>query len=143
MLGVFQLISPDHSPLVEQHMQSTQNTGCPAAAFCQLLWTRWVQKAGRTMSKPLMAWYRKLEETPMWVAQVPAFFRMLGGLLGLTKSGSMRLRSASRPLESVVPAMPAPMPITLKMAPCAASTAVNRQHLHAAEHGANGCHDET
>ena len=53
----------------------------------------------------------------MWVAQVPAFFRMSGGLLGLSKLGSIRLRSASRPFDRVVPVKPAPKPITPKMAP--------------------------
>ena len=54
----------------------------------------------------------------MWVAQVPAFSKMLGGLFWLSKVGSRRCLMASSPFERDVPTIPAAKPTMAKTMPC-------------------------
>ena len=89
---------------------------------CPSLQVSWGHMEGAdrlpTMSIPFRSWYLRLDETPMWVAQVPAFSRMLGGLFWLSKLGSRRCLMASSPFERDVPTIPAAKPTMANTMPC-------------------------
>ena len=59
-----------------------------------------------------------LLEIAMWVPQQPAFSSTFGGLFCSSNLESSLLRTASRPLLTAVPVMPAPKPTMPKRSPC-------------------------